>query len=99
MDHFGTAVASRMADPGREIVGVEAFVTFDLHDVGMPDEEQMQRAPDRAGMHRLPKPVEHEHGMFKHGGHRISQTISGKLPKTGGSAIEKLGRVRLITDH
>ena len=46
-------------------MGVETLFALHLHHLRMADAQQMQRAPDRAGVHRLPKPVEHEHGLFQ----------------------------------
>jgi hypothetical protein len=43
----------------------------------MADAEQMQRAPDRAGVDRLPKPVEHEHGLIEQEIHRGSKQAPG----------------------
>jgi len=46
-------------------VGVESLLTFNLHDVGVAEAEQVERTADGTGVNGLPEPIQDEHGMFK----------------------------------
>jgi hypothetical protein len=52
-------------DTRSQIVGAETVVSLGLHHLGVAQEEQLQGAPDGAGVDRLPEPVEHENGRIK----------------------------------
>jgi hypothetical protein len=90
MNPFRIAAGRGVTDPRGEVMSVETLLSLHLHDLGMADAEQMQGTPDRTGMHRLPKPVEHEHGKIQQGIHDPFPTSVGKLTKSRASAIEKL---------
>jgi hypothetical protein len=78
-----------VADPPAEVVGGELLLTLDLHHLGMAGAQKPQRTPGRAGMNRLPIPVENKNGSIKHGFHRFFRSIVGKLAKPPVWAIEK----------
>ena len=92
VDHFIAGISDRVGNPRRKIMGIETLLALHLHDLGMADAEQMQRAADGTGVDRLPEPIQNEHGMFEYGSHDLSQSIAGKLAKPAAPATQKVAK-------
>jgi hypothetical protein len=66
-----------MLYPGSEIVGAESVLAFGLHHLRVPQKQELERAPDGAGLHRLPEPVENEDGTIKMAYHTFPSNCRG----------------------
>ncbi len=66
----------RVADPRLDIVGRKYVIFVAVHHLGVVEEQQGEGATSRAGIDRLPKPVEDE-DLF----------VQGRVHKTGTLAI------------
>ena len=77
-------------------MGAEAIFALDLDDLGVAEAEEVEGSADGAGVDRVPKPIQDEHGQFEDGCHKLFRTIARKLAEPFLRATRKARAVRFV---